>query len=152
MGNSAGPGQTALIGWVDTVCENWSILKCRKITCIPHLSCIKCFVPLHFTNRCAPDPDLGIVAELQASGGPASEHDRHSLITRAWCKIPLFDNHGSLIAGRFRIPLRNVPIKPFLHVSQCQRITKVRGRSETVDQLSHIMRKPVFWVSDQVRD
>ena len=75
--------------------------------------------------RCPPEADLGIVVELQASGGPASEHDRHSLITRAWTKVPLFDNVGKLIAGRFRIPLRNVPIKPFLHVSQVQKVQKV---------------------------
>ncbi|XP_053395523.1 uncharacterized protein LOC128555844 isoform X3 [Mercenaria mercenaria] len=74
--------------------------------------------------KCPPESDLGIVTELQASGGPASEHDRHSLITRAWTKIPLFDNNSRLIAGRFRIPLRNVPIKPFLHVSQVQRVPK----------------------------
>ena len=81
----------------------------------------------HFTliDRCPPEPDLGIVAELQASGGPASEHDRHSLITRAWTKIPLFDNMGRIIAGRFKIPMRNVPIKPFLHVSQVQKLPKV---------------------------
>ncbi|XP_052774398.1 uncharacterized protein LOC128212988 isoform X3 [Mya arenaria] len=74
--------------------------------------------------KCPPEPDLGIVAELQASGGPASEHDRHSLITRAWTKIPLFDNDTRLLAGRYRIPMRNVPIKPFLHVSQVQRVPK----------------------------
>ncbi|XP_052257875.1 uncharacterized protein LOC127862678 isoform X3 [Dreissena polymorpha] len=74
--------------------------------------------------KCPPESDLGLVVELQASGGPASEHDRHSLITRAWTKVPLFDNNGRLIAGRFRIPMRNVPIKPFLHVSQVQRIPK----------------------------
>ncbi|KAL4236724.1 Coiled-coil domain-containing protein 17 [Mactra antiquata] len=74
--------------------------------------------------RCPPESDLGIVVELQASGGPASEHDRHSLITRAWTKIPLFDNNSQLISGRFRIPMRNVPIKPFLHVSQVQRVNK----------------------------
>ncbi|XP_060559794.1 uncharacterized protein LOC132719870 isoform X5 [Ruditapes philippinarum] len=74
--------------------------------------------------KCPPESDLGIVTELQASGGPASEHDRNSLITRAWTKIPLFDNNSRLIAGRFRIPMRNVPIKPFLHVSQIQRVPK----------------------------
>lgn len=80
----------------------------------------------NYNCRCPPESDLGIVAELQASGGPASEHDRHSLITRAWTKIPLFDNNSRLIAGRFRIPMRNVPIKPFLHVSQVQRVPKVK--------------------------
>ncbi|XP_071116690.1 uncharacterized protein [Haliotis cracherodii] len=64
--------------------------------------------------RCPPQQDLGIVVELQCQGGPASDHDTQRLITRAWTKIPLFDSNGKLQAGRFKIPFRNVPIKPFM--------------------------------------
>ena len=39
--------------------------------------------------------------------------------------MPLFDNDAKLIAGKFRIPFRNVPIKPFLHASELQRLEKV---------------------------
>ncbi|XP_033737089.1 uncharacterized protein LOC117325189 isoform X5 [Pecten maximus] len=74
--------------------------------------------------KCPPSSDLGIVVELQLSGGPASDYDRHSLITRAWVKIPIFDNDQRLMAGKFRIPFRNVPIKPFFHASQLQSLQK----------------------------
>ncbi|XP_061197713.1 uncharacterized protein LOC133205832 isoform X2 [Saccostrea echinata] len=74
--------------------------------------------------KCPADPDLGIVVELQTSGGPGSDYDKHSLITRAWTKLPLFDSKGQLLAGKFRIPFRNVPIKPYLHPSQLQNIDK----------------------------
>lgn len=74
--------------------------------------------------KCPADSDLGIVVELQTSGGPASDYDKHSLITRAWTKLPLFDGKGQLIAGKFRIPFRNVPIKPYLHPSQLQNLEK----------------------------
>ncbi|XP_071144774.1 uncharacterized protein [Mytilus edulis] len=74
--------------------------------------------------KCPADSDLGVVVELQLSGGPASEYDKHSLITRAWVKVPLFDNDAKLIAGKFRIPFRNVPIKPFLHASELQKLEK----------------------------
>lgn len=80
---------------------------------------------LLFLFRCPADSDLGIVVELQTSGGPASDYDKHSLITRAWTKLPLFDGKGQLIAGKFRIPFRNVPIKPYLHPSQLQNLEKV---------------------------
>ncbi|KAK3090147.1 hypothetical protein FSP39_009490 [Pinctada imbricata] len=76
------------------------------------------------TPKCPPEDDLGIVVELQTSGGPASDYDKHSLITRGWTKLPLFDSRGQLIAGKFRIPFRNVPIKPFLHPSQVQSLPK----------------------------
>ncbi|CAG2196380.1 unnamed protein product [Mytilus edulis] len=74
--------------------------------------------------KCPADSDLGVVVELQLSGGPASEYDKHSLITRAWVKVPLFDNDAKLIAGKFRIPFRNVPIKPFLHATELQKLEK----------------------------
>lgn len=74
--------------------------------------------------KCPADSDLGIVVELQTSGGPGSDYDKHSLITRAWTKLPLFDGKGRLIAGKFRIPFRNVPIKPYLHPSQLQNLEK----------------------------
>ncbi|XP_056018546.1 uncharacterized protein LOC125668024 isoform X3 [Ostrea edulis] len=74
--------------------------------------------------KCPPDSDLGIVVELQTSGGPGSDYDQHSLITRAWTKLPLFDGRGQLLAGKFRIAFRNVPIKPYLHPSQLQNIEK----------------------------
>ncbi|VDI38786.1 Hypothetical predicted protein [Mytilus galloprovincialis] len=72
----------------------------------------------------ARQPVPKFVVELQLSGGPASEYDKHSLITRAWVKVPLFDNDAKLIAGKFRIPFRNVPIKPFLHASELQKLEK----------------------------
>ena len=109
----------ALFGFIE---EPQSLKKCCSLQIVAGVYKRK---DSPHSYRCAPEPDLGIVVELQASGGPASEHDRHSLITRAWTKIPLFDNQGALICGRFRIPMRNVPIKPFLHVSQVHRLPKV---------------------------
>lgn len=95
----------------------------------PLFTIITCFVQYLVEKksnfRCPSQPEIGIVAELQVTGGPASEHDRSTLITRAWTKIPLFDNNGRLIAGRFRIPLRNVPIKPYLHTSQLSAVPRV---------------------------
>ena len=95
-----------------------------KVSQIIHSCWVKVQV-IYFIFRCPADPDLGVVVELQLSGGPASDYDKHSLITRAWVKVPLFDNDGKLISGKFRIPFRNVPIKPFLHASELQKLEKV---------------------------
>lgn len=75
--------------------------------------------------RCPPQPDLGIVVELQAAGAPGSEHDQSRLITRAWTKIPLFDSNERLIAGRYRIPLRAVPLKPYIPLHELTSIPQV---------------------------
>ncbi|BFY99768.1 hypothetical protein BsWGS_02807 [Bradybaena similaris] len=73
--------------------------------------------------RCPPQPDLGIVVELQAAGSvPGSEHDQSRLITKAWTKVPLFDSQERLMAGRHRMPLRAVPIKPYIPMHELSSI------------------------------
>ncbi|XP_013082308.1 uncharacterized protein LOC106067643 isoform X1 [Biomphalaria glabrata] len=73
--------------------------------------------------RCPPESDLGIVVELQAAGSaPGSEHDQTRLITRAWTKIPLFDSQDRLMTGRHRLPLRAVPLKPYIPMHELNTI------------------------------
>ncbi|KAH9523455.1 hypothetical protein Btru_040051 [Bulinus truncatus] len=73
--------------------------------------------------RCPPEPDLGIVVELQAAGSaPGSEHDQTRLITRAWTKIPLFDSQDRLMTGRHRLPFRAVPLKPYIPMHELNAI------------------------------
>ncbi|CAL1538632.1 unnamed protein product [Lymnaea stagnalis] len=77
--------------------------------------------------RCPPQPDLGIVVELQAAGSaPGSEHDQTRLITRAWTKIPLFDSQDRLMTGRHRLPLRAVPLKPYIPMHDLNTIPQAR--------------------------
>ncbi|XP_050401529.1 uncharacterized protein LOC126818261 isoform X2 [Patella vulgata] len=87
--------------------------------------------------RCPPQPDLGIVVELQCAGGPGSEHDETRLITRAWTKIPLFDDNNMLLAGRFKLPLRMVPIKPFVSSNDLSQIPQY-GESEIYYRIVHM--------------
>ena len=62
---------------------------------------------------------MSLVIELQtASGGPGGAsyqaHAQSRLSTKAWAKIDLFDVHGRLISGRWRVPMRITPINPVL--------------------------------------
>lgn len=75
--------------------------------------------------RCPPQSDLGIVVELQAAGATGSQHDPTRLITRAWSKIPLFDGQGRLMPGRFKLPLRCSPIKPYIPFGELDSIPQV---------------------------
>ena len=85
-------------------------------------------------SRCPPQPDLGIVVELQAAGNiPGAEHDQSRLITRAWTKIPLFDSQERLMAGRHRLPLRAVPIKPYIPIQDLGSIPQVKQRLGSLD-------------------
>ncbi|ESO88244.1 hypothetical protein LOTGIDRAFT_234580 [Lottia gigantea] len=87
-------------------------------------------------TRCPPESDLGIVVELQCAGGPGSEHDETRLITRAWTKIPLFNEINSLLVGRYRLPLRTVPIKPFLPSNDLAQIPQY-GQAEIYYRIVH---------------
>ncbi|XP_031433776.1 coiled-coil domain-containing protein 17 [Clupea harengus] len=63
--------------------------------------------------RVQPAPPLSLVLHLQASGG----HDTFGqevtrLVSRGWVKVDIFDQHNSVISGRWRVPLRLLPAKP----------------------------------------
>ena len=76
--------------------------------------------------RCPAQQDLGIVFELQVAGpAPGAEHDHSRLTTRAWTKIPLFDSQERLLVGRHRMPLRTVPIKPYIPIPEINQIPQV---------------------------
>ncbi|XP_076440309.1 uncharacterized protein LOC143279891 isoform X2 [Babylonia areolata] len=86
--------------------------------------------------RCPPQPDLGIVVELQAAGAPGITQDLTRLITRAWTKVPLFDGQGRLFAGRFRLSLRCSPIKPFVPFGELESIPQY-GDAELYYRIVH---------------
>ncbi|XP_025108860.1 uncharacterized protein LOC112573069 isoform X2 [Pomacea canaliculata] len=86
--------------------------------------------------RCPPQSDLGIVVELQAAGATGSQHDPTRLITRAWSKIPLFDGQGRLMPGRFKLPLRCSPIKPYIPFGELDSIPQY-GDAELYYRVVH---------------
>ncbi len=58
--------------------------------------------------RCPPQQALTIVIEIQTSTNkqPTDEELR----TNAWTKLPLFDNKNRLLSGRWKVPLKALPI------------------------------------------
>ncbi|XP_076462102.1 uncharacterized protein LOC143294612 [Babylonia areolata] len=87
-------------------------------------------------RKCPSMSDLGIVVELQVAGAVGSNHDPTRLITRAWTKVPLFDGQGVLIAGRFKLPLRHSPIKPYVPFGELDDIAQY-GDTELYYRIVH---------------
>ena len=63
------------------------------------------FIPDFY--RCSPQQALTIVLEVQVTTRQAPNEP---LRTNAWTKIPLFNHKKRLLSGRWKIPLRNLPI------------------------------------------
>ncbi|PAA84032.1 hypothetical protein BOX15_Mlig013049g2 [Macrostomum lignano] len=57
--------------------------------------------------RASPLPGMGAVLELQCR-----ETSSRHLFSRAWTRLGLFDSERRLVSGRFKLPLRILPIKP----------------------------------------
>uniref|UniRef100_A0A8C4YSV9 Coiled-coil domain containing 17 n=1 Tax=Gopherus evgoodei TaxID=1825980 RepID=A0A8C4YSV9_9SAUR len=69
--------------------------------------------------RVRPSTSIALVMELQASGGfDAYGQEIQRLASRGWAKIHLFDQLHQLISGRWKIPVRLLPVQPGLTTEQ----------------------------------
>lgn len=69
--------------------------------------------------RCPANPELSVVIELQTASTPKSDSKFSALnfTTEAWTKFDLFDQQGQVVSGRWRLPLKIIPIEPYLSSS-----------------------------------
>ena len=58
--------------------------------------------------RCPPQQALTVVIEVQTATNKQLPDDE--LRTTAWTKLPLFDTKNRLLSGRWKVPLKAVPI------------------------------------------
>nr|XP_042700972.1 coiled-coil domain-containing protein 17 isoform X2 [Chrysemys picta bellii] len=80
--------------------------------------------------RVRPSMSIALVMELQASGGfDAYGQEIQRLASRGWAKINLFDQLHQLISGRWKIPVRLLPVQPGLTTEQLNGIPQA-GKTE----------------------
>ncbi|CAF1028852.1 unnamed protein product [Rotaria sp. Silwood1] len=110
-----------------------TIEKCRLITCLHHaqsglgepsyLETFRCELYINHTSgeqmgvvllatrqpvpSCPPQQALSVVIEIQTT---AKQNPNEPLRTNAWTKLPLFDHKNRLLSGRWKVPLRSLPI------------------------------------------
>ncbi|XP_053100271.1 coiled-coil domain-containing protein 17 isoform X3 [Hemicordylus capensis] len=69
--------------------------------------------------RVLPSTSISLVTELQASGGfDAYGLEIQNLAPRGWTKINIFDHLHQVMSGRWKIPVRVLPVKPGLTPEQ----------------------------------
>ncbi|XP_063712064.1 coiled-coil domain-containing protein 17-like [Symsagittifera roscoffensis] len=71
-------------------------------------------------SLCLPSPDLSLLVEVQASS-----HYDERLKTVCWAKFLLFDDQHRVLSGRWKVPLRVIPVRPDLHPRDTNNIPQV---------------------------
>ncbi|XP_075257690.1 coiled-coil domain-containing protein 17-like isoform X3 [Convolutriloba macropyga] len=61
-------------------------------------------------TKCLPSPELCLLVEIKAAS-----HYEERLKTVCWAKFLLFDDQHRVLSGRWKVPLRVVPVRPDLH-------------------------------------
>ncbi|XP_040087229.1 coiled-coil domain-containing protein 17 isoform X3 [Oryx dammah] len=75
-----------------------------------------------FCSRLLPSPSVALVCELQAWQGLAWAKAPQP---KAWASLVLFDQNQRLLSGRWRLPLRALPLDPSLSPGQLNGIPQV---------------------------
>uniref|UniRef100_H3AXV0 Coiled-coil domain containing 17 n=1 Tax=Latimeria chalumnae TaxID=7897 RepID=H3AXV0_LATCH len=70
-------------------------------------------------SRVRPSSSISLVLELQAAGGfDPYGREIQRLVSRGWAKVDIFDQHNQVISGRWKVPVRALPVKPSLSTGQ----------------------------------
>lgn len=81
--------------------------------------------------RVLPSTTITLISELQASGGfDAYGLEIQNLAPRGWAKINIFDHLHQVMCGRWKIPIRVLPMKPSLTPEQLNGVPQVRTFSK----------------------
>ncbi len=59
-------------------------------------------------SSCPPQETLSVVIEIQVT---TKQTANEILRTNAWVKLPLFDHRNRLLSGRWKVPLKTLPIQ-----------------------------------------
>uniref|UniRef100_A0A8C5QEC0 Uncharacterized protein n=1 Tax=Leptobrachium leishanense TaxID=445787 RepID=A0A8C5QEC0_9ANUR len=80
--------------------------------------------------RVRPASSIALVVELQASGGfnPYGQEVQH-VSSCGWSKLDLFDQHNQVLSGRWKLPVRALPLRPGLSTGQLNTVPQV-GKAE----------------------
>ncbi|CAI5777313.1 Hypothetical predicted protein [Podarcis lilfordi] len=80
--------------------------------------------------RVLPSTTITLITELQASGGfDAYGLEIQNLAPRGWAKINIFDHLHQVMCGRWKIPIRVLPMKPSLTPEQLNGVPQL-GKAE----------------------
>ncbi|XP_040264098.1 coiled-coil domain-containing protein 17 [Bufo bufo] len=80
--------------------------------------------------RVRPSASISLIMELQAAGGfNLYGQEVQHMSSSGWTKLDLFDQHNQVLSGRWKLPIRALPIRPGLNTGQLNTVPQV-GKAE----------------------
>ncbi|KAG8437039.1 hypothetical protein GDO86_007935 [Hymenochirus boettgeri] len=120
--------------------------KMGQATSMPDVLCQIWQPSHHFTNaprgniailsakqhipRVRPSSSIALIMELHGSGGfNPYGHEVQQFSSFGWAKLNVFDQHNQVLSGRWKLPVRGLPVRPGLHTGQLNTVPQV-GKAE----------------------
>ncbi|KAM5148157.1 LOW QUALITY PROTEIN: coiled-coil domain-containing protein 17 [Mantella aurantiaca] len=106
----------------DALCEVWNSPAPRG-----NIAMLSAKQPI---PRVRPSSSIALVMELQAAGGfNLYGQEVQHLSSSGWTKLHLFDLHNQVQSGRWKLPVRGMPLRPGLSNGQLNTVPQV-GKAE----------------------
>ncbi|XP_075688731.1 coiled-coil domain-containing protein 17 isoform X2 [Rhinoderma darwinii] len=120
-GNGHRMGQSSTLP--DTLCEVWNSSQHLANNPRGNIAMLRAKQPI---PRVRPSSSISLVLELQAAGGFDSygQEVRHTA-SCGWTKLDLFDQHNQVLSGRWKLPVRALPLRPGLSTGQLNTVPQV---------------------------
>ncbi|KAM4642200.1 coiled-coil domain-containing protein 17 [Discoglossus pictus] len=118
-------GQTTSLP--DVPCEIWHSPQHLANTPRGNIAMLSAKQPI---PRVRPGSSIALVMELQAAGGfnPYGQEVQR-LSSCGWTKLDLFDQHNQVLSGRWKLPVRALPLRAGLSTGQLNTVPQV-GKAE----------------------
>ncbi|KAM4722943.1 LOW QUALITY PROTEIN: coiled-coil domain-containing protein 17 [Rhinophrynus dorsalis] len=118
-------GQTTSLP--DVLCEMWQSSPHLANAPRGNIAMLSAKQPI---PRVRPAASVALVMELQAAGGfsPYGQEVPH-LSSAGWAKLDLFDQHNQVLSGRWKLPVRALPLRPGLTTGQLNTVPQA-GKAE----------------------
>ncbi|XP_066454056.1 coiled-coil domain-containing protein 17 isoform X2 [Eleutherodactylus coqui] len=106
----------------DALCEVWNSSQHQG-----NVAMLRAKQPI---PRVRPSSSISLVMELQAAGGfnPYGQEIQH-MASSGWTKVDVFDQHNQVLSGRWKLPVRALPVQPGLSTGQLNTVPQV-GKAE----------------------
>ncbi|CAJ0953859.1 unnamed protein product [Ranitomeya imitator] len=120
-GNGHRMGQPSTLP--DALCEVWNSSQHLANNPRGNIAMLRAKQPI---PRVRPSASISLVMEFQVAGGfnTYGQEVQH-MSPSGWTKLDLFDQHNQVLSGRWKLPVRALPLRPGLSTGQLNTVPQV---------------------------
>ncbi|XP_073499706.1 coiled-coil domain-containing protein 17 isoform X2 [Phyllobates terribilis] len=111
----------------DALCEVWNSSQHLANNPRGNIAMLRAKQPI---PRVRPSSSISLIIEFQVAGGfnTYGQEVQH-MSPSGWTKLDLFDQHNQVLSGRWKLPVRALPLRPGLSTGQLNTVPQV-GKAE----------------------